>query len=470
MKRNLSTFMLFLSILCMFAQTPQGTWKLKQSAGAMGVGPNLGDTSWWANSAADVSVRACQFDDQFVFNSDGSFQNVMGTETWVETWQDGIGDGCRAGIAPHNGSNPATWSYNSTANTLTLNGLGAFVGLAKVKNGGEISNPSQAVSTITYTVSAISTSEMTLDISIGGGYWRFILQKQGVPTCSDGIQNGDETGVDCGGSCPACVATPMVPAPTPPDRPTADVVSIFSNAYTNIAVNEWGPNWGPASARINDFPISGNATKVMDVTAGQVFAGIDFAPSLFDATSFTHFHIDYWIADPLPVGQVMSLKLSNHSGGMGETSAIEYVPSSLLTNQWVSLDIPLSSFVAASAPANLARNAIAQIVISAARADNNIPLKIYMDNIYFHKNTLGVIDIQGEDFKVSILPNPVNDVLNINSDKEIKNITVYNSTGQIVNIKKIQSSKYNVTSLEKGVYLLNIEFANGQTKALKFIK
>ena len=25
------------------------------------------------------------------------------------------------------------------------------------------------------------------------------------PTCSDGIQNGDETGVDCGGSCPPCV-------------------------------------------------------------------------------------------------------------------------------------------------------------------------------------------------------------------------------------------------------------------------
>ena len=24
------------------------------------------------------------------------------------------------------------------------------------------------------------------------------------PTCSDGIQNGDETGVDCGGSCPPC--------------------------------------------------------------------------------------------------------------------------------------------------------------------------------------------------------------------------------------------------------------------------
>lgn len=30
------------------------------------------------------------------------------------------------------------------------------------------------------------------------------------PTCSDGIQNGDETGVDCGGSCTACDPPPTV--------------------------------------------------------------------------------------------------------------------------------------------------------------------------------------------------------------------------------------------------------------------
>lgn len=28
-----------------------------------------------------------------------------------------------------------------------------------------------------------------------------------TPTCDDGVQNGNETGVDCGGSCPACPAT-----------------------------------------------------------------------------------------------------------------------------------------------------------------------------------------------------------------------------------------------------------------------
>lgn len=29
-----------------------------------------------------------------------------------------------------------------------------------------------------------------------------------VTTCSDGIQNQNETGVDCGGPCPACIVTP----------------------------------------------------------------------------------------------------------------------------------------------------------------------------------------------------------------------------------------------------------------------
>lgn len=36
-----------------------------------------------------------------------------------------------------------------------------------------------------------------------------------APTCDDGIQNGDEEGVDCGGSCPAC-------QPSQPAEPTCD--------------------------------------------------------------------------------------------------------------------------------------------------------------------------------------------------------------------------------------------------------
>ena len=53
-----------------------------------------------------------------------------------------------------------------------------------------------------------------------------------MPTCTDGIQNGTETGVDCGGSCSACSnPEPIIAAPLPPARVATDVVSIFSNAY-----------------------------------------------------------------------------------------------------------------------------------------------------------------------------------------------------------------------------------------------
>jgi hypothetical protein len=36
------------------------------------------------------------------------------------------------------------------------------------------------------------------------------------PTCSDGIQNGNETGIDCGGECKSCLDLP--PTPTKPNN------------------------------------------------------------------------------------------------------------------------------------------------------------------------------------------------------------------------------------------------------------
>ena len=41
---------------------------------------------------------------------------------------------------PHDGSNPATYVYDATAGTLTVSGVGAHIGLAKVHNTGEDGN------------------------------------------------------------------------------------------------------------------------------------------------------------------------------------------------------------------------------------------------------------------------------------------------------------------------------------------
>ncbi len=161
-----------------------GTWKVAPEAGAIGVGPNQGDVSWWANGADDVNARACYFDDTYVFGLDGSFSNVLGDETWIEGWQGGT-DACGAPVAPHDGTAVATYTYDQAAGKVTLNGKGAYLGLAKVFNGGELANPADAPNSITYEVTlSDNDNTMILDISIGGGWWRFKLVKEGGPVVS----------------------------------------------------------------------------------------------------------------------------------------------------------------------------------------------------------------------------------------------------------------------------------------------
>lgn len=171
-----------------FAQV-EGTWKLAPQALALGVGPGLGDFSWWSNSAADVTTRACLFDDEFVFNADNSFQNVMGAETWLEGWQ-GVTEGCGAPIAPHDGSNAATWEYDAAMGTITITGVGAHLGLAKVINLGELAMPGDAPASITYPVVFNAAEDtMTIDIEIqGGAYWHFVLVKGTTNSIDDLVE------------------------------------------------------------------------------------------------------------------------------------------------------------------------------------------------------------------------------------------------------------------------------------------
>ena len=155
-----------------------GTWKLSPMEGAMKVGPNPDDGSWWQNSADDVTTRACLFDDEYVFNADGSFQNVLGADTWLETWQEGVtAEGCGAPVAPHDGSAAATYAHDADANTITLSGLGAYLGISKAITGGELSaDPAPDVpESRTYTVHPTDDGSLKLSISTGGGYWTLSL-------------------------------------------------------------------------------------------------------------------------------------------------------------------------------------------------------------------------------------------------------------------------------------------------------
>lgn len=156
-----------------------GDWKLAPSGGSLAVGPAAGDYSWWSIAEGDVTTRACLYDDVYSLKEDGTFQNVMGTTTWLESWQ-GVSDGCGTPIAPHNGSVEGTWTAGT--NTLTITGSGSFMGLAKVHNTGE--NGAPANNTIVYNY-VLSNNNNTLELTIKGWlpdvpdatwYFRFVRQ------------------------------------------------------------------------------------------------------------------------------------------------------------------------------------------------------------------------------------------------------------------------------------------------------
>ncbi len=153
-----------------------GKWKLA-GEGALGVGPNSGDTSWWSNSAEDVVTRACLFDDIFHFGGDGSFQNFQGLETWIEAWQGTDPEACGAPVAPHDGSNTGAWEYDEAAATLTLSGTGSHLGLAKAVNDAELGDPAAAPESITYDLLILDGDTMTVTVAVGNGWWTFNLER-----------------------------------------------------------------------------------------------------------------------------------------------------------------------------------------------------------------------------------------------------------------------------------------------------
>ena len=72
--------------------------------GAMKVGPNFNDGSWWSSTYMDLFDRACHFDDSISISANGFYYHYFDGSTFIENWQDGLGDRCDA----------PCWSFSSS--------------------------------------------------------------------------------------------------------------------------------------------------------------------------------------------------------------------------------------------------------------------------------------------------------------------------------------------------------------------
>lgn len=238
---------------------------------------------------------------------------------------------------------------------------------------------------VTGTTVAYSAGGGTVTMSAAPGYFTFASSNAAVATVNDA---GVITAVGVGttnitatlGGTPATgtitlrtAAAPTSAAPTP-TRAAEDVISLFSNAYTNVPVDTWSASFDQAD--VADVNIAGNATKKY---TNLVFSAAEFISTKVNASAMTHLHMDVYVYDAAS----FKIKLvdfgANNAFGGGDDSEHELAltPTSspaVVANAWNSFDIPLTAFAGLQARAHLA-----QMILVASSPT------VYLDNIYFYK-------------------------------------------------------------------------------------
>jgi hypothetical protein len=271
---------------------------------------------------------------------------------------------------------------------------------------------------------------------------------------------------------PPVIPEPETAAPTPPNRPAADVKSLFSDVYEPVTVigytggtNTFSTEWCPATTTL--VQIAGNNTNRI---TGLGCEGIDFQAGRFDATGFTNLHIDIWTPTPTQ-DKSFNIKFSNWSNGDGETNAFEFsaTNANLLPSgseeSWISLDIPLSDFncIGGGCPD---LTDFVQFVITSDLGT------VYYDNLYLHKNTvLSTNQFTIADFKV--FPNPAEDSWNIvNKTSQAFTVNLYDVNGKLISVfENISSQELTIdaSSLKAGIYFAKITSDDAST-TLKLVK
>lgn len=285
-------------------------------------------------------------------------------------------------------------------------------------------------------------------------------------TCSDGIQNQGETGVDCGGPCAACPPPSAAPLPTAPD---VDTFSIY-NGNLPGDVTSYTANW-PYAYQFGTTPVELDLDPGTDVNGAWRFnfgsGGYGQGEGPVDASTYDVVSFDYYAA-PATAGtagfrfvMINSGAEYNYEIGPGGTDQ-----EPIVLEQWTRVEIPMSYFT------GLGFNASAFFQWKFDPYMQSVDNKIYVfvDNILLTRNNaLSVDSFDTAEFKV--FPNPTNGNWNISSSDVIITVKVYDILGKQVSSMTPNSNDVNIdaANFKSGIYFAKIEGETG-SKTVKLIR
>jgi len=205
--------------------------------------------------------------------------------------------------------------------------------------------------------------ELTFDFtgSIGKKYNRLVVIPDFLARTTDQIVYFDNIQVPDG-----LITGPLPEPTTVPPAPThsqANVISIYSESYTNLAGTNFNPNWGQSTTVTVDYMVAGNKTLRYQNLNYQGTQFTNQNVSLFD-----YFHLDFWT----PNATSLQFFLISANPTSEKAYTLTITPET-----WVSVDIPLSFF---TPTVNLSNVFQFKVVGNGT---------VYFDNWYFWKNPTG---------------------------------------------------------------------------------
>ena len=171
------------------------------------------------------------------------------------------------------------------------------------------------------------------------------------PTCSDGIQNGDETGVDCGGSCPPCPGG-----------------GVIFGSYFETGWDGWSDGGSDCARYSGSRSWEGSYSINLQDNSGVASS---MTSQVFDATAYASLELEfYFYAFSMENGEDFFVRVYD---GSGYVTVAQFVAGSGFTNNsfWVAT-VPISS-----AQVNFATNARIRIQCDASSNSDDI----YIDQV-----------------------------------------------------------------------------------------
>ena len=170
----------------------------------------------------------------------------------------------------------------------------------------------------------------------------------------------------------------LPPAPTP-TQPQANVLSLFSDAYTNAATINFDPRFGGSTTSTKELN-TGNG-KVLDYKTNN-YTGIMFDDNPLNGSDMQFLHVDVFVQNASAsigiqirdIGANKTLETDVNTGNpMGDDKDLRQTLSGFTAGSWKSFDIPLSGALATQ------KSNLGALIVTGG------PDFIF-DNIYFYKN------------------------------------------------------------------------------------